>query len=91
MKEYEESAKDKYKTGININEMHSLDEIWTMLDTPVEKYQKKDIKGFWGHIRLAFRKLGEYDKPITGWLGLIPSENVYLSLVCGGLQMILKV
>lgn len=89
LKDYEATAKDKYKTGIDIEKVHSMAELWAMIDDLAQR--RKDKKGLWRKIRFAFRKLGENEKPITGWLGLVPSENNYLSLFCGGLQMILKV
>ena len=91
MREYETTAKPKYKTGFDPDGKHSVAELWKVIDDAVDKYQSKDVEGVWGRIRLAFRKLGDKDKAIEGWLGLLPQESQYLSVVCGGLKLVLHV
>jgi hypothetical protein len=91
MKEYEKTAKDKYKTGVDPDSEHTMEQLWAVVDAAVDKYKTKDTKGYWGKIRHAFRKLGENDKAIQGWLGLLPTESHYLSVVCGGLKLIIEV
>ncbi|KAF2454925.1 hypothetical protein BDY21DRAFT_373792 [Lineolata rhizophorae] len=89
LKEYEMTAKDKYKTGINVDDVHTMQQVWDVVDQAMQKYQNDDDKRLWGRIRGAFRKLGEHEKAIDGWLGLLPKESHYLSVLCGGLKLIL--
>jgi hypothetical protein len=91
MQEYERTAQDKYKTGIDPNSEHTMEQLWAMIDEVVGKYENKDTKGHWGKIRLGFRKLGEGSEAIKGWLGLLPDQSEYLSVVCGGLKLIITV
>lgn len=91
MEFYEKNAKTKYKTGVDLSSAHSVEQLWKIIDTEVEKYLAKDKKGAWGKIRHAFRKLGDGSEAVKGWLGLIPSESHYLSIVCGGLKLIIQV
>lgn len=91
MKAYEETAREKYKTGVDLSSAHSVEQLLKIMDTEVEKYHAKDKKGVWGKIRHAFRKLGHGSEAVKGWLGLIPSESHYLSIVCGGLKLIIQV
>lgn len=91
MKAYEEAAPTKYKIGVDLSSTHSVEQLWKIMDSEVEKYHAKDKKGVWGKIRHAFRKLGDGSEAVKGWLGLIPSESHYLSIVCGGLKLIIQV
>ncbi|RAH59521.1 hypothetical protein BO85DRAFT_485994 [Aspergillus piperis CBS 112811] len=60
------------------------------VDQVAAKYKNSEAeKGVWNQIRNAFRKLGDHENAINGWLGLLPSESNYLSVVCGGLKFIL--
>lgn len=56
-----------------------------------KKYEIESIKGPWGKVRQAFRRLGENSAVFESWLMLLPSENNYLSVLCGGLKLILRV
>lgn len=91
MKEYESTVKSKYKTGVDVDDMHSVDQLWKLIDTAIEDYTSQSGEAIWGKIRIGFRKLGDGSEAIQGWLGLLPTESEYLSVVCGGLKLILKV
>jgi hypothetical protein len=91
MREYESTAKEKYKTGIDPDSEHTIKQLETVAAEAIDQYQTKDTKGFWGKIRLACRKLGDGSEDLQGWLGLLPTESEYLSVVAGGLKLILKV
>ncbi|PON29541.1 hypothetical protein TGAM01_v201790 [Trichoderma gamsii] len=88
MKEYESTA--KYKTGINPDSEHTMKELESVVAEAIEKHCAKDKRGFWGKIGHACKILGESKDDIEGWLGLLPSESQYFSVVCGGLKLILK-
>lgn len=91
MREYENSAKEKYKTGVDVDDKYGVEQLWQVIDKVTDEYTSKDQDGVWGKIRVGFRKLGDGSEPIQGWLGLLPTESHYLSVVCGGLKLILKV
>ncbi|KAK4465050.1 hypothetical protein QBC42DRAFT_262380 [Cladorrhinum samala] len=90
MREYENTAKKKYKTGIDPDGTHTVNQLESIVSEAIEQHQGANSKGAWGKINLACRKLSEGKDSIEGWLGLLPSENSYLSIVCGGLKLILK-
>ncbi|KAL8295803.1 hypothetical protein RB597_009127 [Gaeumannomyces tritici] len=90
LEDYERGAKEKYKTGIDPHGKHTIQELLDVVESAVDKYQNADTKGLWGKVRLAFRKLGGSGDVVTGWLGLLPSETEYLSVICGGLKLIIK-
>ncbi|OJI86043.1 hypothetical protein ASPTUDRAFT_38786 [Aspergillus tubingensis CBS 134.48] len=90
MRDYENDSKNKYKTGIKVDQVHTMEELWNSVDQVAAKYKNSEAeKGMWNQIRNAFRKLGDHENAINGWLGLLPSESKYLSVVCGGLKFIL--
>jgi hypothetical protein len=91
MREYENMAKKKYKTGIDPDSEHTVGQLESVVSEAISRHQDADSKGAWGKINLACRKLSEGKDSIEGWLGLLPTENNYLSVVCGGLKLILKV
>ncbi|KAK4222704.1 hypothetical protein QBC38DRAFT_503785 [Podospora fimiseda] len=90
MREYEGTVKKKYKTGINPDEQHTIHQLESIVSEAIQKHQHGESKGAWGKINLACRKLSEGKDSIEGWLGILPSENNYLSIVSGGLKLILK-
>lgn len=91
MKYYEDTAKEKYKTGVNVDDTHSIQQLWQVIDDVTNNYTSPNQNGRWGKIRMVFKKIGEGSEAIQGWLGLLPDESEYLSIVCGGLKLILKV
>jgi hypothetical protein len=90
LRDYEENAKPKYRTGINVDEVHTLADVWRMLDTAVDEYEKGKAAGAWGRVRQAFRGLGTNGEAVQQWLGLLPSGSNYMSVVCGGVKLIIK-
>lgn len=88
MKEYEKSAKEWYKTGVEVNEMHGVEQLWQIIDKAIDDCTSKDKDEVWGKIRIGFRKLGDGSEAIQWWLGLLPTESQYLSIVCGGLKLL---
>ena len=86
-----EKYEEQTNTGVDLREPHTMSELWEILDRAVDKYNIQDVQGFWGRIRKAFRKFGEHSGAVEGWLGLLPKESHYLSVVCGGFKLILTV
>ncbi|KAK4220519.1 hypothetical protein QBC38DRAFT_526643 [Podospora fimiseda] len=84
------TVKKKYKTGINPDEQHTIRQLESLVSEAIQKHQDGESKGAWGKVNLACRKLSEGKDNIEGWPGLLPSENNYLSIVSGGLKLILK-
>ncbi|KAJ5214937.1 hypothetical protein N7468_010616 [Penicillium chermesinum] len=89
LRDYEQNAKPKYRTWINIDGLHTLAEVWEILDLAVAKYKDKDRSGAWGRVRRAFRGLGQNGEAVEKWLGMVPSQENYLSVICGGVKLIL--
>ncbi|KAJ2994816.1 hypothetical protein NUW58_g1450 [Xylaria curta] len=90
LREYESTAKDKYRTGINPDGEHSIDQLSKIIDDSISHYRIKDPKGFWGRVSRAARTFSKNADAVEGWLGLLPTDNVYLSVVAAGLKIIVK-
>ncbi|EHL02332.1 hypothetical protein M7I_1677 [Glarea lozoyensis 74030] len=70
--------------------VHNLSDIQDLLDSALSNYDAKTSKTFMGPIRKAFRKLGGKNELAKGYLALAPQESHYLSIVCGGIKLILS-
>ncbi|MCJ1385116.1 hypothetical protein MMC17_008235 [Xylographa soralifera] len=90
VEEYQKTLGPNDKIVINLKETHTMEEVWSILELAEQKYRVEDTKGIWGGLCRAFRKLGDHNKAIEGWLGLLPGESEYLSILCGGLKLILS-
>ncbi|KAK0621936.1 hypothetical protein B0T17DRAFT_655880 [Bombardia bombarda] len=90
MKEYESTANEKYRTGVNPDSKHTRRELETAVAEAIKKYELSDSNGIWGKIRNAFSKLGDKKDDVEGWLGLLPGESEYFSVICGGLKLIVQ-
>jgi hypothetical protein len=91
MKEYESKAEPKYKVGINMEATHSMDDVIAAIADAQMAYDEKERKGFFAPLRRAFRILGDNQEVCKAWLGLLPGDSEYFSIICGGLKLILGV
>ncbi|MCJ1401380.1 hypothetical protein MMC11_004592 [Xylographa trunciseda] len=88
VEEYQTISPANIKIVIDFEKTHTMTEVWQIIDAAEQKYKLED-NSFWGRLRRAFRKLGDHNKAIGGWLGLLPEQSQYLSILCGGLKLIL--
>ena len=87
--EYEKSAEAKYKTYIRSGETHTWEQVIEEVDRAAAQYNDKS--SLWHKIRQGLRKFGEGHSAFDAWLGLLPTQSNYCSMLCGGLKLILKV
>lgn len=90
MREYESTVPGKYKTGIDPDKNHTIQQLQEVVAHAVQKHSENDSKGLWGKVNAAFLKLGNNKESINSWLGLLPGESEYMSVVCGGFKLILE-
>jgi hypothetical protein len=87
---YERVADAKYKTHITVQGLvHTWDEVLDEVNHVA--YQYKDSSTFWGKIRKGLRKFGDNHRAFDAWLGLLPTQSHYLSSLCGGLKLVIRV
>lgn len=89
--EYQRIVEPKYQLSEDLIKAHDISSLLKSIDTASNRYKVDAIKGPWGKVREAFRKLGKNQAAIKAWLSFIPSEHEYFSILCGGLTVILGV
>jgi flagellar biosynthesis chaperone FliJ len=90
LKSYELDVPKKYKTGVKIDQLHSIQDVVRQIDSAIKDYKLDSEKTVWQAFRKCFWRLSE-SKGLENWLGLLPSSSDYCSLICGGLSLIIKV
>ena len=87
LRNYEKTAGTKYRTGIDLDDSHTWDEVIAKVDNVAKQYQ--DRSNFWSKVRRGMKKFGENHDAFNGWLGLLPTQSNYCSIICGGLKLII--
>lgn len=95
MEEYQKTQKPKYRIPVemttSLNAQEYVSEVLNAIAEGQKLYEDDAVKGFWGSIRKAFRTLGDNESAFVAWLGLLPVESNYISVLCGGLKLIIGV
>ena len=87
---YERFADAKYRTEITFQgSLHTWDEVLDEVDRVACQY--RDVSGFWAKIRIGLRKFGENHSAFDAWIGLLPAQSLYCSILCGGLKLVIQV
>jgi hypothetical protein len=90
MDDYEKSTEKKQKKGSRWSKnKHTWKEVLEEVDVASSRYN--DPKGLWGKIRKGFRRGCDSAGPASAWLGLLPTQSEYFSVICGGLKLIIGV
>lgn len=91
--EWESKVKPEHKTKVDIGQKHTWKEVLKAVDDAKQSYD--DPQGRLGWLRERLRKIGDKAGStaplLDGWLGLLPSESEYGSVICGGIKLILGV
>ena len=56
-----------------------------------EERDVKNSKGLRGFLHKGFRRVGDKSESFQAWLKLLPTQSQYLSVLCGGLTLLLGV
>jgi len=78
-------SKNEAIANFDLNSYHDWEEITEHIDLVVKNSHQDDTT--WGHIRRAFRRVGDNATSIQSFVGLLP-DGEYKTL-CGGLTLIL--
>ena len=85
---YEQVADPKYRTNITLKgKNHTWDEVLE----EVRKVVDKKSDGFWSKVRQGLENFGESNDAFDAWMGLLPTQSQYCSLLCGGLKLVVRV
>ena len=88
LQDYEKTSAIKYKTGINLDDLHDWEQVLAQVDRAASAY--KDKSGLWSTVRRTMKKFGENHHAFDAWLNLLPTQSQYCSLLCGGLKLIIN-
>lgn len=76
---------------INMNEKHSWEDTLRLYNQSINDSCASVPKGAKGFIQRGWRRFGRNSESFESWLKLLPTESQYLSVLCGGLQLIIGV
>ena len=76
---------------MSITDNHSWEEVCEALKRGMQTYSEESTRGFRGFFRKGARNLGDNSSTFKSWLDLLPTESHYLSILCGGLKLVLGV
>ncbi len=94
LQEYEEKVNPKYRTGFNLQNTYTWDDVIARVEEARNQYQgveKNGKKGNLIRIRHRLRSFSKAAPAIQDWLKLLPGDSIYASVLCGGLGLILGV
>ena len=91
LRQYEENADPKLKTGIDLSATHTWNEVIEKVDLARNSYSGTGGDNNVSSIRKGFRNFYVAAPAIELWLKLLPSASIYGSILCGGITMILEV
>jgi len=91
LKTFEDTLPDKHKTRIILHDKHNWSQVIEEASIAEMKYNKKAHKESpFGRVRGFFRSLQKRSPMMENWLGLLPADSEYGSLICGGIKIILR-
>jgi len=83
------TAGSKYHTGFGLAGFHTWEEVLESISEASGQYSH--VQGAWGKIRKCCRPFGQSHQVFQAWAEVLPSQNEYLSIICGGLKLIVGV
>ena len=88
LKDYEKTSAAKHKTGINLDGLHSWEEVLIQVDNAARSY--KDPSSLWSKVRRGMKKFGENHQAFDAWMNLLPTQSQYCSIICGALKLVIN-
>lgn len=83
----------KHKPPIDMSQKHTIEEVLVEVVKAQQLYsQVDDQSGHWRRVRLKLKGIiGNHNPAYESWLNLLPKESHYLSIVWGGMKLIIGV
>ena len=88
---YQQDVKPKYKSQVDLDGVHTWDEVTKYAEEARDKYLGVGQTGIMKKIDQRLKTFQSAAPAIKAWLKLLPSTSIYGSVVCGGLTIILEV
>ena len=77
--------------GVNIRAKHTWNEILVIQQKLSQEREDQSSVGLKGFLHKQGRRFGDNSESFKAWLDLLPTESHYISVLCGGLKLILGV
>ena len=91
VKRYNAVAKESGSMQVDPSADYSWSDVLSAQESFSQEREIETTKGVKGFVYKQVRKLGENSETFQSWLKLLPTESHYLSVLCGGLTLILGV
>jgi len=88
---YNRVAGDHGSMDMDINAEHTWDKVLAVQQEFSQMREVETSRGVAGMFRKTMRRFGDNSESFQAWLTLLPTDSHYLSVLCGGLTLVLKV
>ncbi|KAF2269173.1 hypothetical protein CC78DRAFT_612638 [Lojkania enalia] len=90
MEKLEASLPEKQRTNLVIHSAHSWEDVFKIAKSAEDAYYAKaDKSSAKSWIRSCFRAFQQHSVVLENWIGIIPTQETWASVLCGGLKLIL--
>ena len=76
---------------MDLHAEHTWDEVLSIQQRFSQQRESQVTKGFKGFLRTPLRRFCDNSDSFKAWLQLLPTQSNYLSVLCGGLTLVLGV
>ena len=88
---YNADARRHGTTSVDIRAHYTWDDVLSMQRGLIEERDVKNSKGLRGFLHKGLHRVGDKSESFQAWLKLLPTQSHYLSVLCGGLTLLLGV
>ena len=88
---YNAAAKESGSMQMDTNAIHDWSDVLSAQENFSQERESVTSRGVKGFVHRRLRNLEDNSKTFQSWLKLLPTESHYLSVLCGGLMLILGV
>ena len=88
---YNADARRHGTASHDIRARHTWDDVLSMQHRLSEERDVKNSKGLRGFLHKGLHRVGDKSESFQAWLKLLPTQSHYLSVLCGGLTLLLGV
>ena len=91
VKRYNVVAQQSGSVQVDTDADYSWEDVMSAQETFFQERQSVTSEGVRGSVNKHLRKFGDNSETFQSWLKLLPTDSHYLSVLCGGLTLILGV
>lgn len=88
---YNAVAKESGSTQMDTNADYTWDDVLSAQESFSQERENETSRGVKGFAYKHLRRFGDNSETFQAWLNLLPTDSHYLSVLCGGLTLVLGV